>query len=67
MKYSWDRVVLTTTEDETNAPTITFGNVVPNGSVTAAVGSLYICTLGGASTTLYVKESGSGNTGWVGK
>lgn len=39
----------------------------PEGVVTAAVGSLYTNTSGGASTTLYVKESGTGNTGWVAK
>jgi hypothetical protein len=39
----------------------------PEGAVTAAVGSLYTRTNGGAGTTLYVKESGSGNTGWIGK
>ena len=39
----------------------------PEGSITAPVGSLYTRTDGGASTTLYVKESGSGNTGWVAK
>lgn len=39
----------------------------PEGVVTAAVGSLYTRTNGGANTTLYVKESGTGNTGWVAK
>jgi hypothetical protein len=39
----------------------------PEGSVTAAIGSMYSRTDGGASTTLYVKESGTGNTGWVAK
>lgn len=39
----------------------------PNTVVTAAVGSLYTRTDGGAVTTLYVKESGTGNTGWVAK
>jgi hypothetical protein len=39
----------------------------PQGSFTAAIGSLYLNTTGGANTTLYVKESGSGNTGWVAK
>jgi hypothetical protein len=39
----------------------------PNGSVTAEIGSLYTRTDGGASATLYVKESGTGNTGWVAK
>jgi hypothetical protein len=35
--------------------------------VSAPVGSLYSRTDGGAATTLYVKQSGAGNTGWVGK
>ena len=39
----------------------------PEGSVTASVGSMYTRTDGGAGTTLYVKESGTGNTGWVAK
>ena len=39
----------------------------PEGAVTASVGSLYTRTNGGAGTTLYVKESGTGNTGWVAK
>lgn len=39
----------------------------PNGVVTAAVGRLYLRTDGGAGSTLWVKESGSGNTGWVAK
>lgn len=43
------------------------GAGTPEGSVTANVGSLYLRTNGGAATTLYVKESGSGNTGWVAK
>lgn len=45
----------------------TSGTGSPEGSVTAAIGSLYTRTDGGASTTLYVKESGTGNTGWVAK
>lgn len=39
----------------------------PEGVVTANVGALYSRTDGGASTTLYVKESGTGNTGWIAK
>ena len=39
----------------------------PEAAVTAPVGSMYTRTDGGASTTLYVKESGTGNTGWVAK
>lgn len=44
-----------------------FGAGSPEGSRAAPVGSLYLRTNGGANTTLYVKESGSGNTGWVAK
>jgi hypothetical protein len=43
------------------------GTGTPEGVVTAPVGSLFLRTDGGAGTTLYVKESGSGNTGWVAK
>lgn len=43
------------------------GADTPEGAVTAAVGSLFLRTNGGASTTLYVKESGAGNIGWVAK
>jgi len=50
-----------------SGPEIVSGSGSPESSVTAPVGSLYLRTDGGASTTLYVKESGSGNTGWVAK
>lgn len=44
------------------------GNGSPNGVVVASPGSTYRNRLGGAGTTLYVKESGAGtNTGWVAK
>jgi len=39
----------------------------PEGVITAPVGKLFLRTDGGLSTTLYVKESGTGNTGWVAK
>lgn len=39
----------------------------PEGVLVAKVGTLYLRTDGGALTTLYVKESGTGNTGWVAK
>lgn len=48
-------------------PTWSSGSGTPEGAVTAPVGSLFSRTDGGAATTLYVKESGSGNTGWVAK
>jgi hypothetical protein len=47
--------------------TFTGGSALPNGNVTANPGSIYLCNAGGAATTLWVKESGFGNTGWVGK
>lgn len=43
------------------------GTGSPETVVTALVGCLYTNKSGGASTTLYVKESGSGNTGWIAK
>lgn len=43
------------------------GSGSPEGTVTASVGSTYHRTDGGAVTSFYVKESGSGNTGWVAK
>lgn len=46
---------------------ITWGTGTPEAAVTATVGSMFLRTDGGAATTLYVKESGSGNTGWVAK
>jgi hypothetical protein len=43
------------------------GTGTPEGAVTAPVGTLFLRTDGGAGTTLYVKESGTGNTGWAAK
>lgn len=46
---------------------ILYGTATPEGAVTAPVGSIFLRTDGGAATSLYVKETGAGNTGWVGK
>lgn len=46
---------------------ISSGTGSPEGAVAANVGSLWLRTDGGAATTLYVKESGLGNTGWIAK
>jgi len=43
------------------------GYATPESAVTAGIGSLYLRLDGGANTTLYVKESGTGATGWVAK
>lgn len=42
-------------------------NGTPESAITANIGSAAFRRDGGANTTLYVKESGSGNTGWVAK
>lgn len=39
----------------------------PEGVVKAPPGALYSNTSGGVGTTLYVKESGTGTTGWAPK
>ena len=43
------------------------GTGTPEAAVTAGVGAIYRRLDGGAATTLYVKESGTGNVGWVAK
>jgi hypothetical protein len=48
-------------------PTIRAGAGSPEGVVAARIGSIYQRTNGGAGTSFYVKESGTGNTGWVAK
>lgn len=37
----------------------------PEAAVTAPIGSVFLRSDGGAGTAVYVKESGSGNTGWA--
>jgi hypothetical protein len=43
------------------------GSGTPEGNVTAAPGSTFHRTDGGANQGIYIKESGTGNTGWVAK
>ena len=43
------------------------GTGTPEAVVTAGVGSIFMRTDGGAGASLYVKESGAGNTGWIAK
>jgi hypothetical protein len=47
--------------------TILAGSGDPNGSVSAPAGSVYLRTDGAAGTSFYVKESGTGKTGWMAK
>lgn len=48
-------------------PGMFVGTGSPEGSQTARIGSTYHRVDGGAGTSFYVKESGTGNTGWVAK
>jgi len=43
------------------------GTGTPESVVTAPIGSIFLRTDGSTNTTLYVKESGTGNTGWAAK
>lgn len=47
--------------------TMTTGSGSPEGVVAALPGSIYLDRNGGPGATLYVKESGTGRTGWVAK
>lgn len=42
-------------------------SATPEAVITAPIGSICRSLAGGVSTTLYVKTSGTGNTGWVAK
>ncbi|MDA7491741.1 hypothetical protein N8464_01125 [bacterium] len=55
----------TVTINHSPGVTWTSGSGAPTHS--ASPGSLYTNTGGGSGTTLYVKESGTDNSGWVGK
>ena len=46
-------------------PTLSSGTGSPEAVVTAPIGSLYMRTDGSTGTTIYRKEAGVGNTGWV--
>lgn len=43
------------------------GSGDPNTVVSAPMGSIYLNIAGGANTSIWIKESGSGNTGWISK
>ena len=45
---------------------ISEGTSTPEGALTRPIGSTFHRTDGGATTTFYVKEVGTGNTGWEG-
>lgn len=53
--------------DPTAAPSIRWGTGSPEGTQAGVVSSVWYRTDGGTATTMYVKESGTGSTGWVAK
>ena len=69
------RRIAQSTEDYVESNGVLLGEVAkivtgtgsPENVVTARVGSLYLRQDGGAGTTLWVKESGTGATGWIAK
>lgn len=50
-----------------NGSVIASGIGSPEGVIEAPIGSIYTDTTGSTLTTLYIKTSGSGNTGWTAK
>ena len=50
-----------------NGISLISGTGSPQGVVAAPMGSIYTNKAGGAGTTLYIKQSGVGKTGWVAK
>jgi hypothetical protein len=49
----------------TSGQRVVTGSGSPEGAITAPVGSLYMRSDGGTDTSIYIKETGSGNTGWI--
>jgi len=41
------------------------GSGSPEGVITASPTQRYMDTAGGAGTILYIKQTGTGNTGWI--
>jgi hypothetical protein len=64
---AWADIAAAQFKQSDNGISWSSGTGSPEGVKTAPVGSLYSRTDGAASTTLYVKQSGTGNTGWVAK
>jgi|18_taG_2_1085343.scaffolds.fasta_scaffold06401_2 hypothetical protein len=66
-RVSNEGVILDLRKDGTTHGGVYAGTGTPEAAVVAPVGSLFLRSDGGASTTLYIKETGTGNTGWVAK
>lgn len=59
------QVVEASEEDLSCCDRLLSGTGSPEGAVEASVGTIYLQTDGTVGSVLYVKESGTGNTGWV--
>jgi hypothetical protein len=59
----WRRLYLG--PDGTNVPYFSAGTGTPEAVVTAPPGSVFMRKDGASGTVLYVKETGTGNTGWI--
>lgn len=46
-------------------PEIIAGTGTPESVITARIGSIFMRADGGAGTSMYIKQSGTGNTGWA--
>lgn len=64
-KGMWDAVRTDIAASGGAASMITSGTGSPEGVLTKSPGNLYLRTDGGTFGTLYIKETGTGNTGWV--
>lgn len=67
MRQLWEELARIEATGATSAARVLAGTGTPEGAVAAAVGTLYLRSDGSTGTVLYVKESGTGNTGWVAK
>ena len=67
VKVSGNAGVVYDTQDLLHTLLVRTGTGTPENAVSAGVGSLFLNYGGSTGTTLYVKETGSGNTGWVAK
>lgn len=63
--YRWNTALPSSLTDGTPVAHAYEGTGSPEGVVTAVKGSTYKNLSGGAATTFYIKETGTGNTGWV--
>jgi hypothetical protein len=64
-KAMWDAVRTDIAAASGGSALVFSGTGTPEGIVTAGVGAIFLRTNGSGDSTLYRKQTGSGNTGWV--